>query len=257
MLALFCMLDSSESNSSFILDSDQADYLRMESQSLSPKEQTEFQNLVKSLHGLFMDKFGSLLRSPASNQKMAEKFIILDNDTYDVVNEDWERTEGARIEKYTSDKGHGRAFKDSGNFVVSLPIDLWKDFSEDKKKRYMEQLKLSNAEAEKYVNTVMKSNIVLHEMTHLYQKPGTDLPLWLTEAQAYWIARELPSEEMKIHTSEFDKRADLYKALLEKFGDELHKICFGTSTDQSILNFLRTAITPRIKELGFLEYEGK
>lgn len=242
----------------FELDKDQLDALRAESGSLPPREQAEYDQMVRELHRTYLKKMSPLLPIHSTDSEMASKFILVNNDVYREFNNNWIDEDGKIVHKYVKDRGAGRAFVDRGNFCILLPVDLWSTISKKHRHRIIKETKSpSENDAKNLVNRSLRTNTLFHEINHLYQDPdGNRLPLWLREAQSYWVGRELADENIQFHTPEFDAIADFYESLVKKYGDDVHKVCFGTQMNSFITYQVLHEFTPEIQQRIFPNYSA-
>ncbi|MEP7166465.1 MAG: hypothetical protein ABI758_00625 [Candidatus Woesebacteria bacterium] len=115
--------------------------------------------------------------------------------------------------------GTFRAYNSEGSFVIGIPIETWENISEQNRETLMRE-EGSIEKAKKFVEKATWLNMVLHEIVHIHQDDEDEsLPLWLKELQAYWVGRELVPVAMQYHTPDFDRRADAYQKLLDKYND--------------------------------------
>lgn len=239
---------------SFELDKDQLEALRLESQSVSPKEKREFDELVKKAHHMFLNKMDLFLeKDPLSDEKLAQKFIYVDPESYSALNRYWVDMHGKTVETYANE-GSARAFITEGNYVATLPEDVWNALSIKLRKELAKVSGLSEDQAKARVNNVILTNTILHETCHLYQRDSIDLPLWLIESQAYWVAREAAPPSRHVNTPMFDAVADFYQSLLDKFGNYVHQLCFEKNKNMHLLYQVEKEFTPEVQKRVFPEY---
>lgn len=190
---------------------------------------------------------------------MEDRFILTDAKT----NEEFQNTYGIdpnkRVHIYMDSVGIFRAYSSDGAFVVGVPQEAWHKLSDQNRADIIEQTGSEDA-AQKFVKKAMNQNIVLHEMTHLYQPGGEkaqSIPLWLHESQVYWVGRELCDEDSQVHVDEFDKRADFFQKLLDKYGDYVHELCFSKNRGHNGFTMyqINKEFTPEVQQNLFPEYK--
>lgn len=119
--------------------------------------------------------------------------------------------------------GTFKAYHREGHFIVGIPIDLWESLNSENRIELVDQHQ-DEESARKFVRRATWLNLVLHEITHLYQDDtDSEVPLWLKELQAYWVGRQLVDPESQLHLPDFDKRADFFQTLLYQYPD-LHEV---------------------------------
>ncbi|RJR30372.1 hypothetical protein C4564_00090 [Candidatus Microgenomates bacterium] len=245
-------------NTSFYLDKETIDALRLESQAVSPKEKADFDELVSKCHRKFLDKFGDYLDNSVHTTQLKDKFILTDVEMNKAYQSSWVDTTDKRIHKYEDDPGVFRAFSSEGNFVVGIQNDVWDRLSPENQNDIISNTG-SESNARKFVKKAIHQNYVLHEMTHLYQSVGQDtqIPLWLYELQAYWVGRELSDEDTRVHNSLYDSRADYFQELLDEHGEELLQVCFSRNTgyNKLILHRAKSQFTEKTQKKLFPDYK--
>ncbi len=256
------MSESSDTNDDeFKLDKDQVDALRLEAQSISPKEQAEFEELIANCNHMVLDKFEAAITDPVSDQEMARRFVIADGEGLQTFLKDWTDKTGRVVHSYNSDdSAGGRAFAKEGGLVVIPPKDLWSDgLSEEDRERFARRYQ-GKDKAKNLINTSLRVNMVIHEITHLYQRvtPDNDPPLWFTEVQAYWAGREAAPEAIQFHWPFFDKAADFYQKLVDKYGaNEIAQHGFYNGKNAFISYKLEKEFTPEVQKEIFPDYSVK
>lgn len=120
-----------------------------------------------------------------------------------------------------------------GQFIVGIPIELWESLGRQNRANIISQ-QGSEEKAKKFVDRAIWLNLILHEITHLYQDDtDRELPLWLKELQAYWVGRELVDPDLKVSITDFDKRADFFQSLLDKYPD-LHQVILSLNRGKNL-----------------------
>lgn len=236
----------------FELDSEQIGSIRTEWQASTPIEQSSVKSRVLRLHDKFLESFAPYLLGAFSNEEIASKFIVVDSEAYPEFVENWIDTSGCQVASYAASHGDARAFIDEGNFVVLYPYPLWRYIPDEHWNAMLESSGMSKEELAAVITEGHQGNQILHEMTHLYQATSGLAPFLLIETQAYWIARELP--ENSFGSAASNAIADFYAYLLEKYGDEVHALCFGSSGNQELANNLAAEFTPEVVSLLFPDY---
>lgn len=232
----------------FELESEALDSIRVESQSISPQDQGQIERLIIRLHSKFIETMFPFLAWDIDPQLMAKKFITTNPEMFDEFIGNWIDTRGRVVQSYFDSQGDARAFQDEGNFVAGLQADLWRYLPEEQWDTLLKEKGVSEKELAAQLRELQQSHIILHEMTHLYQMNSELTPLWLMECQAYWMVRGIMQTEMS------EAVAGFFQFILDKYGDEVHMLCFGKSTNQTLAAKLLGEFTPEIQKTIFPEY---
>lgn len=242
------MLESAFENI-FELESEDLDAVRIEAQAISPQEQREIEELVLELHRRFLEQMGPFLAWDIDPGLMAKKFITTTRETLPDFNDTWMNAAGLMVASYALKEEVGaQAFRDDGNFVVGIPPELWRYISEEDWQGMLAAQQVTPEELKARLKRHERCQVILHEMTHLYQFTSALSPLWLQEAQAYWVAREFIIEPLTAAI------ADFFQSLLEKYGNEVHELIFGKSLNPILSTRLKQEFTPDIQKALFPNY---
>lgn len=154
--------------------------------------------------------------------------------------------------------GTFRAYHREGQFIVGIPIELWESINLQNKANITSQ-QGNEENAKKFVDRAIWLNLILHEITHLYQDDiDRELPLWLKELQAYWVGRELVDPDLQVSIPDFDKRADFFQSLIDEYPD-LCQVIFDLNRGKNrftLYSILKKVPEEKIKEL-FPDYREK
>jgi hypothetical protein len=247
-----------EPDGPFSLDKEAMESLRLEAQSISPEEQAEFQEIISDAYRIFLNKFREYIDNPLDASDVARRFILSDEETKALFDEAWPDNKGKTIIKYHAGESLFRAYNSEGQYVVGIPQNVWDKLTEKNKEVIIQQNGGNEEMAKKFVKKALHQNFILHEITHLYQ-PGdekVDIPLWLRELQAYWVGRELADENSRVHSEYYDKLADFFQKLLDKYGDDVHKLCLSKARGHNtfVLYKIKEEFTPEIQADLFPDY---
>lgn len=225
-----------DDNEIFIYTPEQISAIKLEAQSLQPTEQRKMDDLVMRAHQLFIHQF-PYLQDSFTDEEIKSKFIFVDRQSY----LQWSNAHLPDAEEfitYTDDVGQMWANSKDGNFIVGMKEDdKWEYVPQDEKRRLISEVG-SEAEARSLVSDRIHFETLLHEITHIYQL-SPKIPLWLREAQAYWVEENILDKESRelidsmssgVDVIERTKIALFYQALLEKYGPELQYLCFSGFT---------------------------
>lgn len=239
-------------DSIFDLDSEQLEALKIEAQAIPPDEQEAFELLVSQVHASFLRLFSGLTSFDIDSEQMVSKFISTDPDSYHEFVGRWQETRGKVFERYMTRKGQAQAFANDGNFVIASE-DRFDDFiSQQDWESMLQNTGLPEDELMSLVRNILDATVIAHEMTHLYQFPTNLTPLWLLEGQAYWATTKMLKHSLSTRAT--DAIANFYQYLLDKYGDKVHRLCFGASESSKLSESIKAEFTPEIQAALFPEY---
>lgn len=234
----------------FELNSEQIDSLRLETQSISPKEQVQLERIITNSHKLLLKQFGEYISNKKSDKEAISTFIFTDPDTYKTFFDEW--TDSHNNIKYSKGPGVMRAYSKEGKFVIGFLSEYW-----DKVVNKQEAIgEFGNEEsAQKEIKNMVARGHIIHELSHIYQ--NSDLPLWFLECGAYWYSHNVPkSAELNIVSmTDYDKPVDFFDSLISKYGDDVHKLSFSNKVDKEIQDRIFRGITSETIKDIFPDYE--
>lgn len=237
----------------FSLTKEQLDSLRLETQSLSPREKEAFTAVVSECHRAFLSSYGGYI-SEEQDSTIAEKFLVMDKDRYERFYKEW--SEFPIAITYTpeeDDRGYGRYFSEAGRVVAGYIPDLWTSIPEQNQKKLIERTG-NLKKARQYVENIVTRYIVTHYIAHMYQDPN--IPLWFMECGAYYYARSVMREKKwgDMKSSSYDPKADFYQILIDKYGGGVHKISFGQPIDEERKQEVFAEFTDEVRNSLFPDY---
>lgn len=222
------------------LDQEQLDALKMEVSVLSPEEDAELRVEAESANATFQQLYGKYCRSEPNSEELSRRIILTDHDSMGRFNPAW-FPEVSKFISYTNSADMTAFGDEQGEFVLGEPIDVWTQVTENIKDQLVSQYG-SEENAKEFLNGVVRYNLLAHELSHLYQ--DADLPMAFRECGAYYYGREIAKHDRGSFDNFGDKlidmRTDFYTTLLAVYGEDVHRLSFGTLEDtakkQKILN---------------------
>jgi len=208
------------------LTKEQIDSLRIETQSISPKEQEEVLETIEKGHHCLIKEFGEYIKNPITDKEAAERFIITDPETYEKFLNEWQQEYYLRTYD-TQIRGTMRRYpKESGKFIIGSIPDFWPNVNPGNQKRLIEKFG-GEQQAKKAVLEATTNYQALHELSHFYQ--DNENPYWLQESGAHWYPNEISSKNdlRKFEASELKPAENLYQKLVNNFKEDTHRIYFG------------------------------
>jgi hypothetical protein len=216
----------------FPLNPDQLDAMRLEGQSVSPTDFEDYKRIVTEEHGKLIDRYGKYISHPYSNEDFTRHFLVLDSDGYKEFQNHW-LDKGHQSTSYVDlNQSSGRAYVSvAGNFFILH--DFWGQIPDEDKPRIISSYGgEDNAKTE--VNNLLGKLVATEEIVHLYQSHN---PLWFYESGAQWYTRDLLSDESDLLNQSlfvFEKTANFYQKLIDKYGENIHKMFFGSLDNKEL-----------------------
>lgn len=240
----------------FSLDKEQLDSLRLEVQNLSPEDWEKMKTLINECDNAVVSDFKNYFpeKEPSGEIPATERFLSMDKKTFERFNEKWLENLQAGDSTYTAkgSKGYIRTFLERGDFAAGFVPDIWKKIPDDMRKKIVDAAG-GKKQAEEAIKNMTAHYIITHELLHLHQNKS--LPLWLSEAGAYYYTREIMKKnKWGGLNSAYDSAADFYRELLEKYGDDIHKIYFGQSRDKEKREKIFSEFTDEKRKMLFPDY---
>ena len=119
-----------------------------------------------------------------------------------------------------------------GYFITGAMVDVYDQFLEANRKQVESQF-TTVEEARHAVNDIVQRTATIHEITHLYG--DFDLPFAMRECGAYFYQADVMQKSdwgFYWGGDLLKRRADFYEGLLDKNGDDVHKVFFGAEIDR-------------------------
>src|SRR3989344_1323147 len=242
-------------NKDFSSSREEIDSLRMETQPLSPKEYEETKAFIRECDSGFRANLGAYMKPRKDNEEIevADRFLAMDKKTLETFGHYWymgsNRKDTSKNYLPEGDSGNMQTYLGKGDFAVGYIPDYWHMAPEDVRKHLINVMG-SERNAMRYLQRVTARQIYTHEIAHLYQDSSLSVPF--SEAGAYYYARELMKRNKwgpPIGGGD-DDAADFYGELVSKYGDDVHKLYFGTLLNKRKRRFILSELTKeRVHEL--------
>ena len=218
----------------FSLDKAQLDSLRLEFQDLSPGDLEKMKTLINECDNSLVSNFKNYFPKKETPGKIParERFLFTDKKTFERFNEKWlgklQSGDASYLNK--ENKGNMRTFLERGDFAAGFVPDIWEKIPQEMQKKLIDAAG-GEKQAKKAIKNMAARYIITHELAHLHQDPS--LPLWFAESGAYCYTQgTMKKNKWGELNSAQDEAADFYRWLLEKYGDDVHKIYFGQLQDR-------------------------
>jgi hypothetical protein len=220
-----------------VLEKASLDDLRQTIENLTPAQREHERLLIAEANDNILSKYGQYIDKYKSNNDINDKFIFVDEDMKIHFLNEWVPNASSYADYSDlviigTDEKRGRFFVgqiDHWNFLSEPEKDV---FRENFNKRY----NISNEDdiAEIY-NDDSKREVYVHEVAHDYE--DETLPLEFRECGAYYYGKELKKPSSYASVFEADqtyKYSAFYRGLIEIYGDDIHKLFFGSLKNESI-----------------------
>lgn len=236
------------------LDQEQLDSLRLDCQDQSPRQINFLRDLTSLSHDALLNFYGQYIPIPMTNKEVFNRFIFAHPPAYRTFSDHWIKAPIFTTYLEPKSKGLMRAYDvREGHLIIGyIPKNIWKGLTEDNKAELIQSCS-GPKKAKHFIQSLQTIFQITHETVHLYQKNHPDLPLWFLECAAYfytdavitkmkWGELEAPFTELPVM---------FYTWLIEKYGADVHRLCFGSPVGQKAAKRILTAMTPKKMALVF------
>lgn len=195
---------------------------RVEMQSVPPKEYKDMQQMATQLQGDLLHVYGKYIhpRSLANNEAFSERIVVCDDVNF-VDNSTYASSKRRHLKFLDFTVG----FMDENTGVIFISD---KESLEKNSSSLGGELGGKVARGELSIKT-LQLLMLMHEMVHQYQ--DKTLPGLFQEMAAYNIAKKATQDTLALSDYLTLSWGVGYEKLLEKFGDDVHAVNFGTIGD--------------------------
>jgi hypothetical protein len=201
------------------------DSLRLETQAVSPEQREKFSALVRECHAAFISLYGQYIEHPLTDQEMADRFILTDQETFKEFYNGYSKN--INTYGYTGDDSFMSCFRIKGiKFVIGYANNYWQRITKEGKNILIE-MEGSENQAESKVIKMAQTNNIAHETAHMYG--ASNIPFWFQEYGALFYGKEIENliESLTLSVSTDNNGIDYYTALVKKHGVIIHRLYFS------------------------------
>jgi hypothetical protein len=172
----------------------------------------------------------------------------MDQETYGQFFDHWAPLQSATYSASGS-KGIMYTYLRYGRFTAGFHEDSWMKINQDGRDRLVSRLG-SEEKAREGFREADRQDSYIHEIAHHYQTRR--MPYWFLEAGGFYYARTVMLEKFGIRFSADpeDAACDFYQKLVDKHGDDIHRVAFEQIEDQSWRDKL-ASYTDEVKQTVF------
>jgi hypothetical protein len=229
-------------------DQDQVDELRLNTQAISPTERNKFNRDIDWANSFLSNRYGEYIKESTPTQVLRERIIVVESQSISRVT--------AAIGPSKKNTGKNDSVSNPSIQAVTHPRakfvlledhpDLGQEYFNSLTQDQKEVLIKSHGEDKlksrlKVFGDLNRKDTIAHEIAHYYQPALTG---WFSECGAYYYTREAVRE---VAYKSYDLYrmpllADFYERLLSKYGDNIHRLQFGTLEDPAVKSALEIAL---------------
>lgn len=222
------------------LNKEQIDALRLEIEGISPKEREEVLKIARRLNEHILETHTDYIDHSKGPEEFPERLIFTKSiDAIGHFESIW-----LDYEKKGKDLGGVTIDPDKFSFLLlknkksSLAI---KEYIQENKEECLEHFG-SLEKAEEELLGAYRNNVITHELLHLYNSSLAS-PSIFSEAGAYFYTYQLMKGLfVSLNALNDPKLRSLYQELIDKYGDDVHKLFFGQEVDEEIRNSIFTEV---------------
>jgi hypothetical protein len=227
-------------DSAYVADMETVDTLRHELSSISPGMQKNVHKLTQLVTTHTLDTYGDLIPVPTRDliEHIPDRVIVTDPEAFDTFAANWvssEEAPHASAGGLFHGLGHIIVTKDPSIVVQNIPAGLVRRIAgRDGPDRIVGPEAIS----------VLYQDTLSHEPFHALQ--DQDLPWYVSEIGAYFYQTEIQDTQgiPGLDTLHKVGAADFYGDLIDKYGDDVHRLFFGSLSDNIRRNQILAEFTP-------------
>ncbi len=249
------------------LDSNQLDTLRLEVSSVSPSEASRLKSVIGRYNQRLISDFGEFIPTTLADDEAAERFLFMDRSAHEVFTENWLSNDSLTVGD--TDIANAITFyANNGNLVlVASDLQTWNSLSLKNKLDIAINFR-GFKNAKKGIEESNIINTLSHELTHLYQTENLDSIFSNAGAPYYSLVfKELGAYYYSLSLIQKDKKfayypremlaANVYSQLIERYGDDVHRLFFGQEFNPEIIKGIVNDVSPDIVDQIFPDYQNK
>lgn len=215
-------------NEFFVADQEMFDSLKMEVSALTPEQDKMVENFGNKVSDFIRDKYGNYIPEDKKSElvDIGKRIVITEKSTYQVFSSEWDGEE-------VGESSDGARFL-YGEFIgLNKMEDAWDRLaSEDTRQSFIKRYAGDELNAKKAFEFIVITNYTIHEIVHMFQ--NDELPEVLLETATRYYQQKIALELIGSATTfgePYDGYIDKYQKLIDQYGDEVHKVFFGSAED--------------------------
>ncbi len=235
------------------LDDEMVASLRLETSALRPEVQLRINDTALRIKDSMVDSYQDYIPPETLSrvEHLEDRVFIMDSDTFDAFDSSWH---GDDSETTTRQSVMGVSY--AAGDVIAMTVDeerSWNLMTEDAQKELTD---LYGADAKGITNNIRFTDNLAHEIAHKFQDSSLPRP-FLEAAVRYYqqrVVTDLGFGHLIVDLDE--QRIEFYAGLLDKYGDRVHSVFFGTEQDLGSREQIVKEFTPSICARLFPEGKG-
>jgi len=234
------------------IDQSMADSLVAELSIATPEMQREIAQTVSRAKTIYERDYGAFMQPEFIQAAVGveQRIIIVEPDTFDAFCNNWQQDNSeipSNVSAGFTPIGNVIAFKD--------PVMHWDAFSAADQQQSAEILGGAE-EAEALVCRTTLDYTATHELAHQYE--ANDTPVAFSELGACYYQKTVTLQDGRRCTpnTDVDQRAAFYESLLDIYGDDVHRVFFGTLNNPERRALILSHLTPENVKKLYLNGDG-
>lgn len=236
---------------------DLGDSLKLEASILSPKQDAEVKSKLGVMSSIIEAHFAPFIPERAKQNATEAAYgavIIEDPEFLVAVLDNPEIYDSDELLKIARDDKEHKGFLAAGGYDVSLgfpliigsvaPDLLWDELDAKNKRSFEDAAhrEYGDIEPKNFFNKLQFTRLLAHELSHSYL--DSNLPTDFNELSADYISNTVLNKFYRVGSI---SRTDFVDTLVEKYGDEVLRVMFGTSTDVVLRSKILAELTEEKK----------
>lgn len=248
----------------FSVEQNVLDSLDVELSMLSPKKLEAMRGVARRARDELIARYGAFIPEDKieENLDIHRRVLVMESGTAKLFFKEWNEDEANGREFVITNNTRAGFFRKGRFIVFNDPYILWDELAdEDMRQNWVKDFAeegLTDKQTREVVSFVTSCWHVIEEVVHAHQDLG-EVPIVFQECAAdYYRSRiheelEIPSL-VGIPTA--DLRVEFYKMLLKWYGNDVHKLSFGSKVDESRKMLILRHFTPEVIRKLFPDTEA-
>jgi len=214
---------------------DMVDALRMEISSITPKQQEGLSEGIRLITDKIVTDYGRFM--PPETLEVAKttdvRTLLVHNEDFHAIYNNWASDDDTSVDATGVMFHEGRL-----SIVQDFASQKENSFNipdEESKQKFIDISKGDEEEARNHIAEMNMGSHLAHETLHQLHAQG--MPTYFVESANFYYQREL-DKDMPMYTflpvDSAALAARIYQDTVEKFGDDVHKVFFGTNEDNDL-----------------------
>lgn len=243
-------------DSGFVADANLMDELRAQYSVFSPEGERHLTDLAEAVNGSLTERYDRFIPDDVLDYSagIVDRFLCVSQSDYHGLYQLWDNPSGEIKDEVESSRGFFEA--ENGRIIVFAEPPFWNPSPDPSPEEQMALEKVGGVEnIRRRIATTYFVNMLAHEIVHEYHED--DLPFSISEAGTDYYAENISAQFGVTYgyiIGYGDAPKAFYAELVSKYGDDMHKLFFGSPINPQIEQQIHGEFTSEKKKELFPEY---